>query len=159
MSKRITNFPLPDVMGNDLETSVNLDFRVKQPDPDLEGEFVESQFWGIPTTDSPVSITKSLPQELNTGSDFTTNGFKFYDGIRGKHQGFERIEVATPEVIDPQELTAYMRAGEIMVDQAVINYINSYNQGNEYDLRIAGARIQNRVKDGFGNSWGCHDNF
>ncbi len=158
MSRR-SHFPFPDVLGNEFETSVNLDIRYEAPDPDLSGETVEKQVWGIPVTCAPVLLTSSLPAELEVGSEFTTNGFKFYDGSLGKDTGYERVEVATPEVLDPDEQTVFMRAGEQMVDQAVVNYINSFNEADTSGQRIAGARIQNRVRDSHGNSWGCHDNF
>lgn len=154
--RKPSNHPFPDVIGNEFETSVNFGYIVSYPDHILEGEFVDEVEQGLPKR-SGSGLASSPPLELYTGTQFLTNGFKYYDGSLGNDYHHERVEIATPETVDPDQLTVYARAGELILSNSVVEFMRVAN-GTQSD-RIASARIQKRVIDSYGNTWACHDNF
>ncbi len=154
MSGENKNFPFPLVYGNELETSVN--FFVKKRAEDTLTGFVEETTSVIEPPASHYSgLSTSPPNELLTGSEFLNNGFRYYDGSLKNASGSEKVEVATPETLNPTELIVYMRAGELILQNSVKEFL----LGNSYDGEITKARIQRRNVDSYLHSWGCHDNY
>lgn len=99
-----------------------------------------------------------LPDELmyfeQYGPLFLQNGGKLYQGGAQFQEIATNIERATPECISPSQLALYIRAGEMLLINTVVNYLVRTSESQPGSLV---ARIQRRVIDGYGNRKGCHD--
>lgn len=146
MSNVGSNYPLPRVYGSELETSIQLTQVALAPDPLEIDDYIET----FKVTD-PLDYEEFIPRTLDTGTEYLSNGFRFYDGLYEK-DGVQKIEIATPECQTIQQAVVATRVGELVV-------IRGVEQVVEADNYVMSARIQKRVVDSYGNTWGAHDNF
>lgn len=102
------------------------------------------------------NLLKYVPTELLGYKDFLTNGFKLYAGGAADSGAATNIERATPECSTPQELVTYIRAGELLIQKVVENFVAIESADDDSTIK---SRIQRRVVDSTGNRKGCHDNF
>jgi proteasome accessory factor A len=133
--------PLPIVMGNEEESGmiVRIDDQYDEP-----YELAEN-------------LARYIPRNiLGSHDEYLTNGFRIYVGGCEDFGRPTNIERATPECILPEDLTKYIRVGELVMDQIVGNYIEEAS--DLYNSEIS-VRLQRRVVDSLGNRKGCHDNF
>lgn len=146
MSNVGSNYPLPRVYGSELETSVQLSQLTLSPDPLEIDDFIET----TKLTD-PLDCDAFVPPELATGTEYLRNGFRLYDGLYEK-DGVQKIELSTPECRSIQQVVVSTRVGELILLRGVEQVV-------EHDEFVTAARIQKRVVDSYGNTWGAHDNF
>lgn len=102
------------------------------------------------------NLLKYVPTELLGYRDFLTNGFRLYAGGAADIGMETNIERATPECSTPQELVAYIRAGELLIQKVVENFVAIESATDDSTVK---SRIHRRVVDSIGNRKGCHDNF
>lgn len=147
----VSLFPL--VYANEQETSVTITRTVEAPDPDLPDFMITER-----VHNEPEVVSDFRPAELDVGFEFLLNGFRMYDGMHAQDCGEsdQKIELSSPECLSPRELTRVMRAGELILQRGVEEYIDSHRG---FDTEVDAVRIQRRVIDSYGNTWACHDNF
>ncbi|MFZ1324186.1 MAG: proteasome accessory factor PafA2 family protein [Candidatus Saccharimonadales bacterium] len=145
----------PSVFGNEQEKSVTIERVIEVPDPLLEGL---TRVRRVMT--EPEDVAEFRPAELDAGFEYLPNGFRIYDAmhrIQGEQFGeSQKIEIATPECLNPRELATVMRTGELMLQRGIEQYINTHRSSL---TQVDAVRVQARVIDSAGNSWGCHDNY
>lgn len=147
----------PVIYGNELETSIALRRSTLQYDELFPGD---ERFANIKTTyETPRNIHAFIPKEFVVRHDLSwlTNGFRAYDGNASGSvwpPKDHRIELATPECATISDLAIYTRVAERILEIGSRALLER-NPNSEID----GIRIQKRVVDSVGNTWGCHDNY
>lgn len=130
----------PVIMGNEEETGMQV--RIED-DPWQEPELMLE------------NLRCFIPTDLRGRKDFLSNGFKMYLG-GSSNDTYTNLERATPECTSPQDVSLYIRAGELILTALSRNYAEQHSE--KYDVPVD-VRLQRRVVDSIGNRKGCHDNY
>lgn len=105
--------------------------------------------WHAPDDTELRELAAILPARVRSRHDFLTNGSKVYsDG--------KSLEFTTPECLTPEDTARYIRSNERLMVYKAEHYAR--HLADTYGEQ-ATIRLQRRVRDGRGQTKGCHDNF
>lgn len=140
----MTNFSyFPEVAGTEEETRISIVCPAQGAKP--------LTTWAL-DNEAHIKLNRGIDKfcpTLSGSEEFRENGSRTYVDAGG-------VELATPEVDNPEDQWIYVNALACLLEKSMERYMSGESRARRQ--RLTGL-FHRRVIDDANNTWGCHDNF